>query len=182
MAEKATKTMLTKIVQVCIGALLCTSIPAATAFQSTSRLTESHLLKQQSAVSPESTRWALEHNLDEKHALTHTLFQQVARHLRNHTDSNGSRASCSPFLVRRNAGAPTIEFNCHDLENALACDYLSACIGRNPDETKKGGWRMSTLENDGPAKSEAVMAKANFNNQNKIFQPVCTVVTVRSGE
>lgn len=183
MVEKATKTMLTKIVQVCIVTLLCASIPATTAFQSNSRLTEAYLLKQQSSVSPESTRWALEYNLDEKHALTHTLFQKVARHLRTHTDSNGSRASCSPFLVRRNADTPTIEFNCHDLEYALACDYLSACMGRNTDETKKGGWSMSTLENGGPAKNDTNVHsfQAQRLNWNSVLRAENTVVFNSAG-
>ena len=91
-------------------------MPAASAFQSP-------LFKEQpSIVNPDSTRWASEHNLDDRHALTHALFQQVALHLRSHTDSNGSRASCPPFLMRRNADAPIIEFNCHDLESGICSD------------------------------------------------------------
>jgi Cupin superfamily protein len=117
-------------------------LPSASALQS--------LVKQQpTTANPDSTRWALEHNLDPKHALTHSLFQEVALHLRSHTDCNtGSRASCPPFLMRLPANTPPLmEFNCHDLEAALNCDYLSACTGRNPDKTKKEGWRMKGLEN-----------------------------------
>lgn len=98
-------------------------------------------------VSLDSTRWAFENNLDNKYAITSTLFQQVALHLRTHTESNGSRASCPPFLMRRNENEPMmIEFNCDDLESALRCDYLSACTGsRKSNEGKIGGWEMEDL-------------------------------------
>lgn len=101
------------------------SLPPSSAFQS-------HLLKEHPIItSPDSARWALENNLDAKHGLTSTLFQQVALHLHSHTDSNGSRASCLPFLMRRNINLPMmIEFNCHDLKSAVDSDYLSA-----------GGWQ-----------------------------------------
>eukprot|EP00957_Ditylum_brightwellii_P041336 3129507-Ditylum_brightwellii.AAC.1 len=50
--------------------------------------------------------------------------------------------------MRRNENVPMmIEFNCHDLESALSCDYLSACTGsRKPNEGKiSGGWEMEDL-------------------------------------
>ncbi|KAL7542343.1 hypothetical protein ACHAXR_011708 [Thalassiosira sp. AJA248-18] len=118
--------MLNKILLTC-SAFLYASIPPSSAFQS-------HLLKEHPIIaSPDSTRWAYENNLDAKHGLTSTLFQQVALYLRSHTESNGSRASCLPFLMRRNINSPMmIEFNCHDLESAVESDYLSA-----------GGWQST---------------------------------------
>ena len=129
------------VLRLACSAFLYTSIPSSSAFLSP-------LFKEQPlAVSPDSTRWALENNLDNKYAITSTLFQQVALHLRMHTDSNGSRASCPPFLMRRNENEPMmIEFNCDNLESALSCDYLSACTGsRKSNEGKIGGWTMEDL-------------------------------------
>jgi hypothetical protein len=125
----------------CSAFFLYTSIPSSSAFLLP-------LFKEQPlTVSLDSTRWAFENNLDNKYAITSTLFQQVALHLRTHTESNGSRASCPPFLMRRNENEPMmIEFNCDDLESALRCDYLSACTGsRKSNEGKIGGWQMEDL-------------------------------------
>mmetsp|Transcript_18824 Transcript_18824/g.32099 ORF Transcript_18824/g.32099 Transcript_18824/m.32099 type:complete len:597 (+) Transcript_18824:105-1895(+) len=116
-------------------------------FPSSSAFLQPLFKEQPLAVSPDSTRWVFENNLDNKYAITSTLFKEVALHLRMHTDSNGSRASCPPFLMRRNENEPMmIEFNCNDLESALSCDYLSACTGsRKSNEGKIGGWEMEDL-------------------------------------
>lgn len=129
------------VLRLAISAFIYTSIPSSAAFLLP-------LFKEQPlTVSTDSTRWAFENNLDNKYAITSTLFHQVALHLRMHTDPNGSRASCPPFLMRRNENEPMmIEFNCNDLESALSNDYLSACTGsRKSNEGKIGGWEMEDL-------------------------------------
>jgi hypothetical protein len=139
------------------------------------------LFKRYPLATPESLCWAYEQNIDGRHALTHSLFQEVGSHLRSNTAQNGSRAACSPFLIRRNADnvdadAHIIEFTYDDLECAIASDYLDACTGksRNDDANsnfeQKGGWCMEGL---GPTQgdiSTSLNSNANEKDSQHSFQ------------
>lgn len=124
------------------------------------------LYKTQPLVTSESSSWAFEQNLDSVHAFTHSLFQEVACHLRSNTDENGSRAKCMPFLMKADDAAatdggvfnkvPIIEFTDDNLESAIASDYLDACTERSQatsntsangsNEHQAKGWRMEGLD------------------------------------
>jgi hypothetical protein len=144
------------------------------------------LFKAYPLTKPKSMRWAFEQNLDSRHALTHSLFMEVASHLRSNTAPNGTRAACSPFLMKRDAdddvNVPIIKFTCDDLESALASDYLDACTGRsrntsnedgdgdstNRNDEQQGGWRMEGL---GSARIDTMTINSNLNsNEKKNFQ------------
>ena len=126
------------------------------------------LFKMYPLATPESLCWAYEQNIDGRHALTHSLFQEVGSHLRSNTALNGSRAACSPFLMRRNSDnvdvdARIIEFTYDDLECAIASDYLDACTGksRNTNVEQQGGWCMKGL---GPTKGD-ISSSLNSNQK-----------------
>ncbi len=123
------------------------------------------IFKEYPTTKPESVCWAFEHNLDSKHAKTHSLFCEVASHLRLNTQINGSRASCLPFLIQRdgdhdddNSEVPIIKFSSDDLKLAIESDYLDACIGKDKSSKSndsffegennngQGGWRMERLD------------------------------------
>jgi hypothetical protein len=148
------------------------------------------LFKMYPLTKPESASWAFQQNLDGRYALTHSLFREVASHLRSSTAPNGSRAACLPFLMKRDAGnidgnvnVPIIEFTCDDLESALASDYLDACTGRsrntsNCDENgdsdstssndeQQGGWRMEGL---GSTDTTSTINSNNLNSNEKHSQ------------
>ena len=150
---------------------------------STSAINDPQLFKPYPVIQPESARWAIQQNLDNKHALTHSLFREVASHLRSCTAPNGSRAACLPFLMKRDAagnrggGVPIVEFTCNDLEHAIASDYLDACTGRssaavddgeinngNEGEGGEEGWRMEGLVSSMDAtKTTATTATSTHN-------------------
>jgi hypothetical protein len=153
------------------------------------------LYKTYPLTKPESECWALRQNLDGKHALTHSLFREVATHLRSSTAPNGSRATLLPFIMKRDAdknnvdgddlsNIPIVEFTCDDLESALASDYLDACTGmssRNTsndgststvdDDVQQGGWRMEELGSPSTGTtSTSSNSNLNSNPQNHSFQ------------
>ena len=84
-------------------------------------------------ITAESINWALEHNLDSKHALTHSLFREVASHLRSNTALNGSREACLPFLIQRN----TNNYNYND-SGTDDCTSTSSTISSSTSSTISG--------------------------------------------
>jgi hypothetical protein len=95
----------------------------------------------------ESLAWAIENNVWQGHAMTHSLFSEVATYLRSSTDRSGSRASCAPFVIRR-GGADAqqmITFGTDELQAAIEQDFLDAGEG-STNPTK--GWRMQPVGGD----------------------------------
>lgn len=136
--------------------------PCATSKYQNTQKHECKIFEEYPPTKPESVCWAFENNIDSKHAKTHSLFREVASHLRSSTAPNGSRASCSPFLIKRDVDVTDerdvsiIEFSSDDLKFALASDYLDACTGKNRSSMRgngvkgessdgQGGWRMEGL-------------------------------------
>ena len=144
----------------------------------------------------ESVNWAFENNIDSKHALTHSLFREVASHLRSKTSSNGSRVACLPFLIQHeihddrdmddmeDMNMPLVEFTSDDLKSALASDYLDACTGKsrsaaggstsgNSASTPSnvhGGWRMEGLGSTSTTKNSGGVTNDVRSNNRHSFQ------------
>jgi hypothetical protein len=139
------------------------------------------IFKTYPTINSESVCWAFENNLDSKHALTHSLFREVASHLRSNTASNGSRVTCLPFLIQRNiddCNEPIVEFSCEDLKYALASDYLDACTGKNirdgvaasASNDGEGGWRMEGLGSINTPSTQTGASTTNMHSNQHSFQ------------
>jgi hypothetical protein len=102
-------------------------------------------------TTPHSIAWAETNNVHADNAVTHSLFGEVAAYLRSNAvgAKYGSRASCEPFVIRRegrkgnDSPCPQlIEFGTKQLEAAIANDFLDAGEGSTNDNT---GWRMQPV-------------------------------------
>lgn len=87
--------------------------------------------------------------VDQEFQRTHALFSAVGEHLRESTDECGSRATCTPFLVRCGDSSPLITFGTTELQMAIERDFLDAGEG-SINESK--GWRMNPVRKTATAR------------------------------
>jgi hypothetical protein len=89
----------------------------------------------------ESLAWTITNNVHASHAVTHSLFAEVATYLRASSidEKYGSRASCVPFVIRRGTSQQMVTFGTLELQAAIAADFLDAGEGSTNANT---GWRM----------------------------------------
>jgi hypothetical protein len=134
-----------KIIDLCLVLLL---LPALVPFSRSLVVISPPTHTRYPITTAESLAWATENNVHADHAVTHSLFGEVATYLRSCSSSSntkyGSRASCVPFVIRRGSSSvpQMITFGTSELQAAIADDYLDAGEGSTD---ANAGWRMQPV-------------------------------------